>query len=84
MKHARLEWSVETMHWLLDMHFQEDFCRIEDENIQRKLNIIRKIVLNSIKAYKEKNNSKRPISHIMLDCLLESDKMLPLLMTNEN
>ena len=76
MKHARLEWSVETMPWLLDAHFKEDFCRVGDANIQRNLNFIRKIVLNSIKAYKEKNNSKRPISHIMLGCLLEADKML--------
>lgn len=84
LKHARLEWSVETMHWLLDVHFGEDFCRIEDENIQQNLNIIRKIALNSIKTFKEKTNSKRPISKIMFDCLLESDNMLPILMENEN
>jgi hypothetical protein len=29
---ARLEWSVETMHWLLDVHFGEDFCRVEDKH----------------------------------------------------
>jgi predicted transposase YbfD/YdcC len=26
--HARAEWSVESMHWLLDVHFREDFCQI--------------------------------------------------------
>ena len=25
---ARMEWAVETMHWFLDVHFSEDFCRI--------------------------------------------------------
>lgn len=84
LKHARLEWSVETMHWLLDVHFAEDFCRIEDENVQQNLNIVRKIVLNSIKAFKEKTNSKRPISKIMFDCLLESDYILPILMNLQN
>jgi len=84
LKHARLEWSVETMHWLLDVHFGEDFCRVEDENIQQNLNIIRKIVLNSIKTFKEKTNSKRPISKIMFDCLLESNNILPILMEFEN
>ena len=84
LQHARLEWSVETMHWLLDVHFMEDFCRVEDENIQQSLNIIRKIVLNSIKTFKKKTKSKRPISKIMLDCLLESDNILPILMVNEN
>ena len=38
LKQARLEWSVETMHWLLDVHFHEDFCRIEDRNVQQNLN----------------------------------------------
>lgn len=84
LKHARLEWSVETMHWLLDVHFGEDFCRVEDENVQQNLNIARKIALNSIKTFKEKTKSKRPISKIMFDCLLESDNMLPILMGNEN
>jgi predicted transposase YbfD/YdcC len=69
LKHARAEWSVESMHWLLDVHFSEDFCRIEDENVQQNLNITRKIVLNSIKRYKEKSGDKRPISKIMLECL---------------
>lgn len=84
LRHARLEWSVETMHWLLDVHFREDFCRVEDENTQQILNIIRKIVLNSIKTFKKETESKRAISKIMLDCLLESDNILPILMVNEN
>ena len=46
LKHARMEWSVETMHWLLDVHFGEDFCRIEDEGAQQVLNAVRKIALN--------------------------------------
>ena len=71
LKHARLEWSVETMHWLLDVHFGEDFCRAEDENVQQNLNIIRKIALNSIKLFKENNNVKHPLSKIMFECLLD-------------
>ena len=79
LKHARSEWSVETMHWLLDVHFGEDFCRIEDENAQQNLNIVRKIALNSIKLHKEKTDSKRPISKIMFDCLLDFQNILPLI-----
>ena len=84
LKHARLEWSVETMHWLLDVHFDEDFCRVEDKNVQQNLNIIRKIALNSIKLHKEKTNSKRPMSKIMFDCLLECNNLLPLLYLDQN
>ncbi len=43
---ARLEWSVESMHWLLDVHFSEDYSKIVDKNVNITLNTIRKIVLN--------------------------------------
>jgi len=79
LKHARLEWSVEVMHWLLDVHFGEDFCRVEDEDVQQCLNIIRKIVLNCIKNFKEKTNSKKPLSKIMFSCLLDCDALIPIL-----
>ena len=79
LKHARLEWSVEVMHWLLDVHFGEDFCRVEDEDVQQILNMIRKIVLNSVKNYKEKTASKKPLSKIMFGCLLDCEGLIPIL-----
>jgi predicted transposase YbfD/YdcC len=84
LKRARLEWSVETMHWLLDVHFHEDFCRVEDRNVQQNLNIIRKIALNSIRDYKEKTSSKNAISKIMLRCLIDCENLLPILALSEN
>jgi len=79
LEQARCEWSVETMHWLLDMHFGEDYCRIQDEDVQQSLNIIRKIALNSIKLYKEKSNSKLPLSKIMFASLLDFHNLLDIL-----
>lgn len=67
LHHARMEWTVETMHWLLDVHFGEDECRIENRNIQQNLNMLRKAALNLIKRYKERAGSKRPMSKIMFD-----------------
>jgi predicted transposase YbfD/YdcC len=61
-----LEWTVETMHWLFDVHFGEDFYRIEDRNVQQNLNIVSKIALNTIKDYKKKMASKRPIPNLCL------------------
>ena len=84
LKHSRLEWSVESMHWLLDVHFSEDFCRVEDENIQQVLNMVRKIALNYVKAYKKSLGNKRPMSNIMFDCLLDCDSLLPILTNREN
>jgi predicted transposase YbfD/YdcC len=84
LRQARLEWTVETMHWLLDVHFCEDFCRIEDRNVQQNLNIVRKIALNTIKDYKNKTASKRPISKLMFDCLLEPENIRSILAVNKN
>ena len=63
--HARLEWGVEAMHWLLDVHFSEDKTRVWNMNIQQSLNIMRKIALNLAKDYKSKTESKLPISGIL-------------------
>lgn len=71
LRYARLEWSVETMHWLLDVHFSEDQCRIENKNIKQNLNMARKPAVNLIRRQKEKTASKRAISKIMFDCLLD-------------
>lgn len=78
--HARMEWTVETMHWMLDVHLGEDLCRIEDITIRKNLNMLRKTALNLIRSYKERTNSKRPISKLMLDFLLEPDELMKLLM----
>jgi predicted transposase YbfD/YdcC len=79
LDHARLEWSVEVMHWLLDVHYTEDSCRIADKAGQKNLNKIRKIALNITRQYKTKIDSKRPMSNIMLDCLLEPEMILEVL-----
>jgi len=79
LQYARGEWSVEVMHWLLDVHFDEDFCSIEDLTTQKNLNISRKVALNSIKTFKETKGLKSPLSKIMLDCLIDCDSILEVL-----
>ena len=75
---ARMEWTVETMHWFLDVHFGEDFCRVENLNVQLGLNIIRKIVLNHVKRHKTNTNSNRPVSHFLMDCMLDPANIMTL------
>jgi predicted transposase YbfD/YdcC len=65
LRHARLEWRVEAMHWLLDVHFKEDKTRVWDMNLQKTLNITRKIVLNLAKAFLARSSRKIPISAIL-------------------
>lgn len=84
LKHARAEWSVESMHWLLDVHFREDYCRILDENLQKNMNMFRKIVINLLRSYKTKTNSNKPFSNIMLDCLIDQSLILDICSCFEN
>ena len=80
LKFARSEWSVETMHWLLDVHLKEDSCRLEDENAQKNMNICRKMALNIISEYKKSQGISIAISNIMLDCLVDPDLLVKILM----
>lgn len=79
---ARMEWTVETMHWLLDVRFEEDNCRVEDTNAQRNLNMLRKLSLNLIRLFRERTQSKKAFSHIMLDCLLDPYHLMDLIPEN--
>jgi len=63
------------MHWLLDVHFGEDSCRVAEQRTQENLNIIRKIVINSLRVYKNSHNSKSAFSHLMLDCMIDPDRI---------
>ena len=84
LHHARMEWVVETMHWLLDVHFREDFFRALDKNVQQNMNILRKLSLNLIKKYKQTHAPKSALSHIMFDALLDPAFLLRILEIREN
>jgi len=72
------------MHWLLDVHFAEGSCRIQDETVQVVLNAVRKIALNCVKIHKQKTKSRLPLSKIMFGCLLDCQKLIPVLLSGEN
>ena len=54
----RTHWHIENkLHWVLDVIFKEDYCRLRSGNGAENMNIIRKIALNKIKADKSDNSS---------------------------
>lgn len=65
LHHARLEWAVESMHWLLDVHFQEDKTKVWSMNVQNNLNIMRKIALNLARLFKNRYEPRATISGIL-------------------
>jgi len=75
LKYARNEWSVESMHWLLDVHFDEDSGRLRSCNANENMNIVRKIALNYLRTYKNESKSKLPFSKLMLFCLCDCNEL---------
>ena len=75
LKHSRLEWGVEAMHWLLDVHFAEDKTRVWDMNLQKTLNILRKIALNMARDFKVNTCPKSSISGILRRNLFDLDNL---------
>lgn len=61
----RSHWSIEnSLHWVLDVVFKEDYCRKRKENAAENFNIIRKMALNFIRT--NKKNDKLSIRRARL------------------
>ena len=80
--HARKEWSIETMHWLLDVHFMEDGCRIQSRNAKQNMNMLRKFALNIVRIHKTATSSKAALNGIMFQCLMNPSKLCMILHEN--
>ena len=76
MKYARNHWKIESMHWMLDVNFKEDYCEVRSENTQKILNIIRKLVIKLHKDYIEKTKPKRKTIISSIRNCLTNDKKL--------
>jgi predicted transposase YbfD/YdcC len=71
---SREHWKIESLHWLLDVVFSEDDCRILSSNGQKALNIFRKFALAIHKNYIASlpQKTKPSIKKHMLRTLLSS------------
>lgn len=52
LQYSRNEWGVESMHWMLDVIYNEDRTLLMEKDAQRTLNTLRKTALNLIRIYK--------------------------------
>ena len=75
LHHARAEWSVEVLHWFLDVHWNEDGSKIRDGNLLKVQNILKKNALNLINVFKKTNNINLPVSRILFANLLDCSAM---------
>lgn len=61
----RQHWGIEnSLHWVLDMSFNEDYSRIRKENAPQVMAIIRHIALNLLQRYKPKRQSIKGLRKI--------------------
>lgn len=73
MNLAREHWKIESMHWMLDVTFSEDSCRLLSENAHRNLNALQKFALAVYKQFLAANNKKSTLNASMLSALLRHD-----------
>ena len=58
LKAVRFHWGIEnTLHWILDMSFNEDYSRIRKENAPHVMAIIRHFALNLLQQHKPPRQS---------------------------
>lgn len=65
-KYIRNHWSIENkLHWVLDVRFKEDYCRVRTDHGAENIAIIRKIALNLIRKYSASLEKKVSIKVLM-------------------
>ena len=75
LKYSRNEWAVESMHWSLDVVFNEDKTLLIEKDAQRTLNTLRKTALNLVKIYKSAIKPKSSLVGIMRDNLFDASNI---------
>jgi hypothetical protein len=71
LQYSRNEWGVESMHWMLDVIFNEDRTILMEKDAQRTLNTLRKTALNLIRMYRDAYAPKPSLVAIMRNNLFD-------------
>ena len=65
LRAIRWHWGIEnSLHWVLDMSFNEDYSRIRKENAPHIMAIFRHVALNLLQSAKEKRQSIKGLRKI--------------------
>jgi len=67
---TRQHWRIESMHWMLDVVWNEDSCGLLSENGHKTLNIFRKLALLAHKKYISTHQIKRSVKSNVLATLI--------------
>ncbi len=72
---SREHWKIESLHWMLDVVFSEDDCKILSDNGHKTLNVFRKLALLIHKQFIANLGKKSSVKAHLLACLLD-DRLL--------
>jgi predicted transposase YbfD/YdcC len=75
---TRQHWKIESLHWMLDVVFSEDDCKIISENGHKTLNAFRKLALLIHKQFIAEHRVKSTIKAHLLSCLLDNSLLAQL------
>jgi len=71
---ARTHWQIENgLHWMLDVHFDEDLSRARKDNAPANIALINRIARNILQAA---DDDKVPISHRIKKCAWNDDYLI--------
>ena len=71
---ARAHWQIENgLHWMLDVHFDEDLSRARKDNAPANLALINRLARNILQAA---DADKVPISHRIKKCAWNDDYLI--------
>jgi predicted transposase YbfD/YdcC len=75
---VREHWKIESMHWMLDVVFSEDECRIFSANGQKSMNVFRKlaIALHQCDIAGLKQKTKPSVRKNMRHSLMDDQRLL--------
>jgi predicted transposase YbfD/YdcC len=76
LHYARAHWGVESLHWLLDVHFDEDRSLSNKKTVLENLNVIRKMALNLARRFRDALAPKQSISGVMANALFRFDSLV--------
>ncbi len=80
--YTRKHWEIESMHYILDVTFNEDNCKLYSKRAQENMNIFRKLSVSIHKNYLK--NKKQTIRSNMFNCLLNNQLLMEMLQKCNN
>lgn len=74
LRYTRNHWQIESMHYILDVTYDEDRCKMLTQKAQENMNIFRKMGVSVHKKYLK--DKKQTVKSNMFNCLLNDNLLL--------